>query len=194
MTFYSPDLTVPTGLETPRLRLEPLHPDHVVLDYDAVMDSREQLRLWSGSTWPAEDFTLEDNRQDLEHHWHEHQERIAFTYTVLDSEQRTCLGCIYVRPLAELQAANREMLPGMAGDEMHIRFWVRTSSLGSGLDHYLLRVLLDWFNAEWRFSRVLFGTRQANAQQLKMLDEAPLRRSLTLQLPDRGGMHVFFEA
>jgi RimJ/RimL family protein N-acetyltransferase len=194
MTFYPSEQPVPTGLDTPRLLLEPLQPKHVALDYDAVMDSREQLRLWSGSTWPTDDFTLADNLRDLEHHWREHQERIAFTFTVLDQARQTCLGCVYMRPLSELMVDNPLELVGAAGDETHIRFWVRTSRLDSGLDHHLLSVLLGWLETDWLFSRVLFGTRQADTQQLRMLDESPLHRALTLHMPDRGGAHIFFEA
>ena len=43
----------PSTWHTDRLLLRPLRTTDVELDYDAVMSSAEQLRMWSDSTWPA---------------------------------------------------------------------------------------------------------------------------------------------
>ena len=193
MPYFPPDRPVPAGFQTKHVVLEPLRPEHVQRDYEAVMESREQLRLWEGNDWPADDFTVADNLQDLERHWQEHQARIAFTYTVLDPARRVCLGCVYLRPLHELLPANPGQLAGVAEDETLVRFWLRTSYLQGDLQGHLLRALMQWLNSQWAFSRVLFETREANIPQVAFFNASPMQQVLALHMPDRGGMHLFYD-
>ena len=190
--YFPPDRSVPAGYQSPHLLLEPLKPEHVALDYAAVIESREQLRLWSGSSWPADDFTLDDNLKDLQWHWREHQERVAFTYTVLDPMRETCLGCVYLRPLEELAAANPTHLADVAADETMVRFWIRSSRLNSGLERELLNTLMRWLEDDWPFSRVLYEVRDKNARQIQLLESFPLHQVMALQMPGRGGIHQFY--
>ena len=191
--YYPPERPIPPGTQTPLLVLEPLIPGHGELDYAAVIESREQLRLWSGSSWPADDFTLQDNLKDLQWHWREHQERVAFTYTVLDPTHEICLGCVYLRPLAELAPFNPTELANVSADETLVRFWIRTVKDQSDLERQLLSQLMRWLEDEWTFSRVLYETSDVNAPQIKLFESSPLRRVKTLQMPRRGGRHVFYE-
>ena len=193
MPYFPADRPVPAGFQTRRLFLEPLRPAHLDRDYAAVMDSREQLRLWSGSPWPEDDFTRADNLKDLQWHWDEHQKRIAFTYTVLDPTRQVCLGCVYMRPLDELVPANPERLAGIAADETLVRFWVRTAQLKGDLQDHLLRGLIQWLKDQWVFSRVLFETRAANVPQVRFFDGFPLQRVMALEMDGRGGRHLFYD-
>ncbi len=190
--YFPPYRPVPTGYRTPQLLFEALWPEHVQFDYDAVMESREYLRLWSGSSWPAEDFTLADNLQDLQWHWREHQERVAFTFTVLDPARESCLGCVYLRPLSELIPYNTQKLQDVAADESLVRFWVRTSEQAGDLEHHLLQTLTNWLHEEWPFSRVLFETSAKNDAQMALFETYPLQRVMSLDMPQRGGSHLFY--
>jgi len=193
MTFFPAYLPLPEALHTPRFILEPLRPSHNPLDYEAVMASRAQLRRWGGHNWPADDFTAEANHDDLAMHWREHQARLAFTYTVLTPEHASCLGCVYIRPLAELQADNPATLPAISPDTALVRFWVRSDRLDGDLEATLLHALRDWFAADWPFCRVLFETRADNARQIALFAAAGLDHAHTLAIPNRGGAHVFYE-
>jgi GNAT superfamily N-acetyltransferase len=192
MDFYTLDKVVPDILQNQNFVLVPLTPAHVQVDYEAVMASRKMLHLWSGSEWPREGFTLAENLDDLAWHDLEHREREAFTYTVLDPVQEICLGCVYLRPLSDLVAANPRELLNIGEDEAITRFWVRSSYLGSGLDRRLLMSLIDWFAQEWSFSRFFFHTRQANLQQITLFEASHLEKRLTLQYSRRGGTHFFY--
>lgn len=55
------NVNIPKYLSTRNCFLEPLSTDHLQLDYEAVMESKNFLRLWSKSTWPDDHFQLEDN-------------------------------------------------------------------------------------------------------------------------------------
>lgn len=193
MSFYPGHLPAPELLRTAQFILEPLRPSHNSLDHEAVMASREQLRLWGGHDWPADHFSLSANHEDLALHWREHQGHIAFTYTVLTPNRRLCLGCVYIRPLAELQAANPSALPQLAPDVALVRFWVRTDHLSGPFEANLLDELRHWFAAEWPFSRLLFETRGDNERQVALFVAAGMSLTCRLHMPDRGGEHLFFD-
>lgn len=194
MNFYPPGKYVPDVLANKEFVLYPLTPAHVQLDYDAVIASSEMLRLWGGSEWPREGFTLAENLDDLRWHEQEHRERVAFTYTVLDPDEERCLGCVYIRPLTDLAASNPGTLANIGEDEAITRFWVRSSLLSSGLDQRLLAALIDWFTDKWHFSSVYFHTRQANLQQVALFEAAQLEKRWALQYSQRGGTHLFYKA
>ncbi|MBE1875816.1 hypothetical protein [Myceligenerans pegani] len=98
MPFTDSTEPVPAELRTEEFALRPIVADDAELDYAAVMDSREHLRLWRQSTWPEDDFTLEANREDLIDMEQRHAAWRAFSYTVLDPAGTRCLGCVYVFP------------------------------------------------------------------------------------------------
>lgn len=194
MSFYPAGQVVPVGMRTSEFILQPLTPEHVEVDYEAVMASQEMLRLWSGSTWPKKDFTLAENLLDLQWHYQEHQDREAFTYTVLDPAAKVCLGCVYIRPLTDLVAANPGKLQDIGRDEAIARFWVRTSVSDGGLDRRLLQQLLEWTGESWAFPRIFFHTRMANQQQIALFEEIGLTKQMELQYAQRGGIHYFYSA
>ncbi len=68
--FYPDDRPVPGRLATAVLTLMPLTPQHVHLDYAALMNDKEMLRQWSGSAWPEDDFTVSDNLKDQAYDCH----------------------------------------------------------------------------------------------------------------------------
>lgn len=159
------------------------------------------VQIWTtwadtwGSPWPQDDFTIADNRADLEYHYCEHRERVAFTYTALNPDATACLGCVYVKPLATLIATattNPEVLADVGEGETAVRFWVTQPYLADNLDRRLLQTLVTWFQDTWAFERVLFHTREANRQQLALFAQAGLRHVCTLNLPRRGGLHQFW--
>jgi hypothetical protein len=180
MKFYPSDAPVPVGKRTDRLFLRPLRATDVELDYDAVMSSAAMLRGWSQSDWPADDFTLAQNLEDLQRHEREHEEREAFTFTVLDPSGARCLGCVYLAPVPPAA------LPLCAGAAFPVRvgFWVRASEVANDLDRHLLACLREWLATEWRFDGVLFAVAERETRQAALLAEAGLQLRSTFPLPD----------
>ncbi len=189
MLFYPETAEVPAGLRAGEFLLEPLRTTHVELDYAALMESKEMLRRWSQSDWPSDDFTLEQNYQDLDEHEREHQERAAFTYTVLSLAATECLGCVYIRPVAPLMEQEDARVAPEGGEYRgRTAFWVRQSRLAEDLDRRLLTTLMDWFKRDWAFSRVVFFTSARDERQMQILVEAGLRQLYVKeQVRDRSG-------
>src|SRR5262249_33102868 len=141
--------------------LRPLRVTDAERDYAAVMASAEQLRAWSQASWPEDDFTLEQNREDLRRHEREHGERVAFTFTVLDPTGAECLGGVYFQPLRPEAASLGERSRHVAS----VSFWVRTEEVALDLDRHLLETLRAWLAESWRFDRVVFTVGQRNERQ-----------------------------
>ena len=180
MEFYPGSATVPEAMRTSRLFLRPLRTTDVELDYDAVMSSAEMLRRWSHSSWPADDFTLTENLDDLERHEHEHDERQAFTFTVLNLEGTRCLGCVYLTHLSPMEL---QLCEGAAFGT-NVRFWVRASEVLTDLDRHLLASLLEWLQTEWAFDCIVFIVGPEEGRQANLFMEAGLEKRLNFKLPD----------
>lgn len=170
MDFYPAQAPVPEETRTDRLWLRPLRATDVELDYDALMTSKEQLRGWSNSRWPADDFTLAGNLADLQRHEREHESREAFTFTVLDPSGTRCLGCVYLMPVAPVDAP----CCVDATYPVNVAFWVRTSELVADLDAHLLATLRSWLAREWAFDRIVFAILQQEQRQARLLRDAGL--------------------
>lgn len=188
MSLHPPGAPLPESLRTERLLLRPLRASDAALDYDAVMSDPAALRRWSQAGWPADDFTLEENRADLERHEREHREGVAFTFTVLSPDGTRCLGCVYIQPV------RAEVLPHLPSSQWpaQVAFWVRASEVASELDRHLLATLRDWFAADWRFDLVLFAVARDDARQLALMAESGLARRAEVTLADGRRCSIHF--
>ncbi len=142
------------------------------------MESRDFLRVWEQSTWPEDDFTVEDNRKDMVTLEGRHERGEAFTYTVLSPDETECLGCVYVIAPNARMYADARITP--LGDESWadydgaVYFWVRRSHLAGGTDLALLEALRTWFAGDWSLERVLFVTNEDFTQQVDLIEGTDL--------------------
>ena len=193
MSFYPDHATVPETLRTDEMLIRPLRASDVLLDYDAVISSRAELWLCSGGKWPREGFTIEENLADLQQHEQEHQDRLAFTYTVMNPDETECLGCIYITPLAQRleraaatrqqypeSEANSQPMPEVSPNDAVVTFWVRQSRLADNLDLRLLQALTNWFRTAWTFPRVTFLAQNAQQRQLRLFEQLGMPLFYTL--------------
>lgn len=180
MGFYPPDASIPTEKRTARLFLRPLLASDATLDYDAVMSGAAMLRNWSGSIWPPDDFTIAENRADLERHEREHVARVAFTYTVLNPAGDRCLGCVYIQPVT----ADSAEACSDAGFATNVGFWVRASEIPNDLDRHLLTTLRGWLQTDWAFDCVLFSVLAQETRQTALLQDAGLELQRTISTGD----------
>ena len=191
MVFGNETFTVPDGLVTNDFVIRPLSATDVELDYAAVMESKEFLRKWEQSSWPADDFTLAGNLKDLQRHEREHINRESFTFTVMNPVATECLGCIYINPRTARWLAKAKATP--IGDkewedyEAVILFWIRQSRLAEGMDRQLLDILRPWFEQEWTFDGHLFLTNEQFEQQVALFEDAGLQFQIEIQQPDQPG-------
>jgi hypothetical protein len=180
-------------LTTEDVVLRPLRSTDAEADLEALMSSREMLRTWDQSDWPSDDFTLEENQEDLEEHESDHAARRAFTYTVLDPSEQRCLGCVYLYPLKLAlgrMGADDETLADVGERDAYVTFWVRESELAGGLEGRLLAALLSWFDEEWSFSRIALGGNTADGRQLSLFEDFGFTGRWQFPIPRRDAQYV----
>lgn len=196
MPFSDATEPVPTELRTKEFVLRPIVVDDTEMDYAAVMETREQLRLWRQSTWPEDDFTVEANRTDLIDLEQRHAAHRAFTYTVLDLDGTECLGCVYVFPTSATFLV-KSMVTPVGEDEWAdvdavIFFWARLSRMATGMDKRLLAALRAWFNEGWKLKRAVYVTNEQFQQQLDFIDRTDLALKFELLEPGKTGKYLVF--
>lgn len=196
MSFSDLGRPVPVGLRTPEFVLRPITADDAARDHAAVMETRDDLRLWEQSTWPADEFTIEANREDLVDLERRHAEHRAFTYTVVDPEDRECLGCVYLFPTGATFLAASAVTAVDDADwaevDVVVYFWVRASRARLGTDERLLSALRVWLAEEWGFERIVFVTNEQFARQVELLDRTDLRVRFELVEPEKPGTYLVY--
>lgn len=145
-TRFVPDsFVVPASFQHAEFELRPIRQSDAERDHAAVMSSATNLRIQFDSDWPSDEFTIEENRQQLAIHEQQFDNRSAFVYTVISLDGARVLGCVYITP-DEL----------MAQDAV-VKYWVRSDLLDSGLPQSLATALRDWLKNEWPFHAVKFA-------------------------------------
>lgn len=196
MAFTNDDFCAPAGLRTDEFLLRPIRASDAALDYEAVMASKEYLRPWEQTGWPADDFTVDANRADLVklERWHAAGER--FTYTVLDPTGTQCLGCVYIAPTGAPLFARKQIaaIDGARWSEYEVavHFWVRTSRLADGLDRRLLDALGPWLEDDWHIERHLIVTNEQVAQQVSLIESTDRRLRFRLTDPKEPGKSLAY--
>lgn len=140
--FVPSGFVVPKEYVAPDLVILPLTKDLARLDYDAVMVSKKELRNQFGGEWPADDFSLAQNIEDIKQHERLAQERVSFTYSILDANAEKVLGCIYINPVDS------------AGYDAQVHIWVRADE--KDREAFLRQGMQDWLLERWPFRSVFF--------------------------------------
>lgn len=196
MPFTDSTEPVPAELTTDEFAVRPIVAGDTEMDHAAVMETREDLRLWRQSTWPEDDFTVEANRKDVIEMEERHAAHRAFTYTVLDPAGTTCLGCVYVFPTTATFLA-KSTVTAVGDDEWAdvdavIFFWVRPSEAASGMDGRLLAALRAWFKDEWQLEKTVYVTSEQFTQQVDLLDRTDLNLKFELLEPGKPRKRLVF--
>jgi len=159
--FVPTDFNIPEKLETEKFRLRMLTVNDMVKDYDAVMTSIDHLKGVFGpqSKWPSKELTLEQDLIDLGWHQKEFQRRTSFAYTVMNTEETQCLGCVYIDPTHKI------------GYDAEVYLWVRESEVENGLNSILYDAVKNWIEKEWPFKNVAYPGREIDWTTWKSLSE-----------------------
>lgn len=182
--FIHPD-PIPKDFSHSQFSFQILHPRYVALDLAALMNSKDFLRRWSQSDWPSDDFSLEENLKDLEWHFEEQINKIAFTYTILNPSQTMCLGCLYIRPKNSLS----NLMPGeikVLNSFSHFcSYWVIDTIRGTDLEQIIFSNLKNWLVTSWKFPGVFFTSNPDIAETEETYQKNGMELFLTITEPKR---------
>jgi hypothetical protein len=196
MAFDNDEFRAPEELRTDEFLLRPIRASDAELDYEAVMESKEFLRQWEQSSWPADDFTVEANREDLDKLERRHTDGESFTYTVMNPTETQCLGCVYIFPTTArlFSKAQISAIDGARWSEFEaaVYFWIRKSRLADELDRRLLDALGPWLEHDWGIEPHLIVTNEQFEQQVAMIEGANLQLRFHLTFPNEPGKSLAY--
>lgn len=115
---------------------------HAAMDYEAVMESRQELRILFGGDWPADTFSLAQNKADIALHEQLFDERTSFTYSIVNRAGNRVIGCMYINPTDAPEY------------DAQVHLWVRTSELAQ--EATVRDAATVWLASGWPFRHVQF--------------------------------------
>ncbi|MDB6372223.1 N-acetyltransferase [Photorhabdus bodei] len=117
--------------------LQPLSPKYANIDYEAVMESRPILKDIFSDDWPDDIKSWEDNLRYIEEDYSDFQQRIGFSYIILDPSESRCLGCVYIFPSL------------FEGYDVAIYYWLHINILNSALAYEIETFIRKWVQEHW---------------------------------------------
>ncbi len=152
-----------------------------MLDHEAVMSSREFLSHWEQDPpYPPVDFSVEQNRADLEQMDSEHRNGTRYTYTVMNADETQVLGCIYLLSNDDRMYETAEVTSHDGSDlssvDATVAFWVRVSTWDTGFERVLLQALLVWLRDAWPLVRPVIVTNEKLVHQISTIESLGLVR------------------
>ena len=181
---------IPNKFVSTAFHFEVLEPKHVQLDYQALMSSQNYLRRWSNSTWPEDNFSVEDNLKDLEWHYEEFKGKFAFTYTILDKSGNKCLGCIYIRPTGSIRNLKPDEIELLEFSAYFCSFWVIDEIRNTNLGQEIFTSIKNWIKNDWSYARMLYTSNLEIPDQQTLYQENGLE--LILELRNKNRYQLFW--
>lgn len=157
-----PGTQPPSELRTADAWFRRQRAEDAVADYEAVMASKEALRVWCDGDWPEEGFTLEENVDDLAGHLEDAATGTAYGYTAWDPTGTRVLGSLYLEPTApflDAYVVDDATRAALATCDVRIELWLR-SDLPRDVEPRVLAAVRDWLGTAWPFQRPSWGSRR----------------------------------
>lgn len=180
-------LPVPELLQTPNFVIRRQQPSDNALDYEAVMDSKELLREWSDSPWPEDDFSAEQNAEDIAGHIEDHAQDLSYGFSVFTPDYGRLLGSLYLNPMEPLlknYPDDPQVLATLRAFDIRVEYWLRRGTAAE-LEKEFVRRVLAWLEHGWWFSRPVFGSRKGMTGRRKLYAELGMAEAAALWNADK---------
>ena len=154
---------------------KPLTLSNFELDYAAYVASPDVIRRHSDGRWPVDGFTLAEDRELVETHEADHEAGRAFTFVLLDPDEKESLGCLYLNPLADYldrvdaPFAVRERYGRAAA---MVTFWLRQDIENPDLAQTVADAVDTWIRDEWPLNTHIFRVLPAERSSIIGLQTA----------------------
>lgn len=167
-----PGTSRPSELRTADAWLRPQRREDAAADLEAVLASREKLRVWCDGDWPEDGFGLAANAADLAGHIADAESGIAFGFTVWDPTGTRVLGSVYldaVAPFLDAYRATTAHLDALAGCDVRVEAWLR-ADVAPHVERRILGQVRHWLDDAWPFRRPCWGSRRGMAAHREHLE------------------------
>ena len=154
--FIPNNFKAPSGFKNERILLRKISINDAEKDYEAVMSSVDHIKGVFGNEWPPADLTFDEELMSLKLHIKDMDNRLSFTYTVLNLPETKCLGCVYLYPSHKPEY------------DAIIFLWVRQDEIKNGLDEFLFSTVKKWIKEKWPFKNVAYPGRKTAWDELEI--------------------------
>jgi hypothetical protein len=151
--FIPQGFQVPERLDTPDFIIRKLCFSDANLDYEAVMSSIDIIKETRGGDWPSSDLTYTEDQIDLAWHQREFEHGSSFAYTVMSTDEKECLGCLYLYPPGYRSESSKDA-------DVDVSFWVTQKAYDQGLYPRLYKVLDEWLKTTWPFKKIAYTNKK----------------------------------
>lgn len=170
-----PDLSPPRlSVETERLILEPVTPEHAEGIYEATAASRKELLPWM--PW-AKEPSLEGTRTMAARSRGDWETGIHFHFALIERETGVVLG------VAGLNAE--------PDDAPELHYWIRTDHTRRGLTTEAATALIDWARRELHAQRITLWAGRDNAGSRRVAEKLGFTHLGPLDWKPEGGSGTF---
>lgn len=171
--FWKKEWVVPEYAEGSSLIIRPLKASDTDRFFHSYMTSQKWLYHRLGWGWPSEKTSPELNETMVNYHLEQAQEHTAFTYLVLDKEDESIIGAVYMVPLA----SSKQEKSGISGNlyNAEISWWLLKSAVNDNLHNDFFALLTDWLEASWPWRQVLFPVSENNETAIQLLESSSAR-------------------
>jgi hypothetical protein len=171
----------PYGFVTEKYCCFPTDSEFYQSDYEAVMASTLVLRVWSDSDRPSDDFTSEENKEDLAFHEEDNENHSAYGYMLYNPEKTYCFGSLYINPLDSLRE-NYIIVRGspslLTQLDARVDYWIRSGEEKANTE--LTKEIVHWLVHEWKIN-VAYVLREKMEEKKNAYIQAGLREKLALE-------------
>jgi hypothetical protein len=105
--------------------------------------------------------TREQDLEDLERHEREIAAHESFNYALLDEDETTLLGCVYIDPAERV------------GADADISWWVVDELVGSDVEAEMDELVPYWIAQDWPFDQPRYVPREISWAEWAALPEVP---------------------
>jgi hypothetical protein len=146
-TFVPEYFIVPTEINQEYFCLRVLSPEYADLDYNAVIESKSRLGNVFSEAWPEVVTSPIQNLEHIKQDYEDFQNRLGFSYIILNRDLNRSLGCAYIFPSI------------FEGYEAAVYFWVHIQLMDTDFEKNFESFLKNWIQSEWPFSKVAYPGR-----------------------------------
>ena len=166
---WSSEFNPPSVLDTDRVHLESLGPEHTDLDHGALSGSREHLiQIMHWGPLFERGFDRDDDLKELQRHRGEFDRREAYAYAGLGPDNRNqYIACVYINP-----SSGSAHQPAT-----QLRYWVIADEVATNLDSHLFTSLMDWLKSDWPFETVVVPYYEENERGIKHAAEMGMTKN-----------------
>lgn len=188
---------VPSILKGGEWMVQPLQMENAALTYEAYLTNPDAPVQRHGRGQSDAPYTWRDHMERVAKAEQEHQSHRQFSFAVLSSNTKKCLGCLHLTPLRPFLTryqAPEHLLAAIGQNSAMILHWLCRSCREQPFAHQFIQTLHQWLIHDWELDEHLFRVQPTNVPAVHALQNAGLQQHFLLDVPVIPTQYAFYGA